>query len=147
MVKSMPLEITKIKKIVADIHEFSANIDSAEVAKKARKLLRKYALLSEKIERNVLIRATHQKDLANLRTKEFKSIRRTLKENANSILYGKNTKSAHTEKPTKKPTKIPAAKKTSKVTDEKVAKKPAPKKTIKKASPKPRKATASKEGG
>jgi len=58
------MELTKIKKIVADIREFPAKIDSTELAKSARHLLKKYALLSEKIERNVLITvAVHRKRL------------------------------------------------------------------------------------
>ena len=75
MGKSTPIELTKIKKIVADICELPAKIDSAGLAKNARHLLKKYALLSEKIERNVLIGATYQKDLAHIRTEEFKSTR------------------------------------------------------------------------
>ena len=55
MGQGTPLELTKIKEIVADIQEFPAKIDSTELAKNARQLLKKYALLSEKIERNVLI--------------------------------------------------------------------------------------------
>lgn len=143
MGKSAPMELTKIKKIVADIREFPTKIDSAELAKNARRLLKKYALLSEKIERNVLIRAVHQKDLANIRTEEFKAIRRTLKEKANSILHAKNNKKIQSIKTAKKPAKTPTPKKTSKVADVKVAKESA-KKNGEKSSPKPRK-TSSKE--
>jgi uncharacterized membrane protein YgaE (UPF0421/DUF939 family) len=145
MEKCTPIELTKIKKIIANIHEFPAKIDSTDLAKTARKLLKKYALLSEKIERNVLIRATYQKDLASLRTKEFKAIRRTLKENANSILHAKNNKDVQSKKLTKKPTKTAAPKKASKTEAVKVAKKSSPKKTVTKASPKPRKAAAPKK--
>lgn len=102
MRQGTPMELTKIKKIVADIQEFPAKIDSTELAKNARHLLKKYALLSEKIERNVLISAAHQKDLAKIRTKEFKAIRRTLKEKANSILHAKNNKNVQSEKLAKK---------------------------------------------
>ena len=133
-----PVELTKIKKIVADIREFPVKIDSSELAKNARHLLKKYALLSEKIERNVLIRAADQKDLANIRTEEFKAIRRTLKEKANAILHAKNNNSVTSEKLQKKTAKTPTAKKTVKTAT-------APK-TVKKSSPKPRKAIAPKEG-
>ncbi len=146
MAKSTPMELTKIKKISTDIREFPTKIDSAEQAKNARHLLKKYALLSEKIERNVLIRATYQKDLASIRTEEFKAIRRTLKEKANSILHAKNTKSVQSVKLAKKPVKTPTPKKASKAADESVAKKSDSKKTVKKSSPKPRKATVPKEG-
>lgn len=146
MGKDAPIELTKIKKIAADIHEFPAKIDSAERAKNARQLLKKYAVLSEKIERNVLIRATYQKDLANIRTKEFKAIRRTLKENANLILHAKNnTKSAKSEKLAKKPVKTPPPKKPAKAASVKVTKETDSKKTVKKSSPKPRKASAPKK--
>ena len=107
MGKSTPIELTKIKKIVADICELPAKIDSAGLAKNARHLLKKYALLSEKIERNVLIGATYQKDLAHIRTEEFKSIRRAIKEKTNSILHAKNNKSVQSEKIAKKPAKKP----------------------------------------
>lgn len=90
MGQGTPMELTKIKKIVADIKEFPAKIDSTELAKNARRLLKKYALLSEKIERNVLISAAHQKELVKIRTEEFKALRRTLKEKANSILHAKS---------------------------------------------------------
>ena len=138
---SAPMELTKIKKIVADIRELPAKIDSLKLAKNARHLLKKYALLSEKIERNVLINAAHQKVLASIRTKEFKAIRHTIKEKANSILHAENNKHVQSEKLTKKPVKTPTPKKTSKTVAVKVAKK-----TVKKSSPKPRKATAPKEG-
>jgi len=150
MGKSMPMELTKIKKMVADIREFPTKIDSAELAKNARDLLKKYALLSEKIERNVLIRGVYQKDLTKIRTEEFKAVRRTLKEKANSVLHAKNNKSVKSEKLAKKtvkkptPTKTSKAK-TSKAADVKVAKKSDSKKAVKKSSPKPRKATAPKE--
>ena len=146
MGKGTPMELTKIKKIVVDIREFPAKIDSTELAKNARHLLKKYALLSEKIERNVLIRAEHQKDLANIRTEEFKAIRRALKEKANSILHAENNKNVKSEKLAKKTVKTPTPKKTSKPVDVKVAKETGLKKTVKKSPPKPRKATAPKEG-
>ncbi|AWN73100.1 hypothetical protein LEAN103870_04835 [Legionella anisa] len=146
MGQGTPIELTKIKKIVAEIKEFPAKIDSTELAKNARHLLKKYALLSEKIERNVLIGAAHQKELAKIRTEEFKAIRRTLKEKANLILHAKNNKNAQGEKLAKKTVKTPAPKKTSKAADVSVAKKATPKKTVKKSSPKPDKATAPKEG-
>ena len=146
MGKGTPMELTKIKKIVVDIRDFPAKIDSTELAKNARHLLKKYALLSEKIERNVLIRAEHQKDLANIRTEEFKAIRRALKEKANSILHAENNKNVKSEKLAKKTVKTPTPKKTSKTVDVKVAKETGLKKTVKKSPPKPRKATAPKEG-
>ena len=102
MEKNAPMELTKIKKIVADIKEFPAKIDSSELAKHARTLLKKYAVLSEKIERNVLISVTHHKDLAKIRTTEFKAIRRSLKEKANSILHAKSSDSVKSEKVAKK---------------------------------------------
>lgn len=145
MGKDAPMELTKIKKIVADIREFPAKIDSTELAKNARHLLKKYALLSEKIERNVLIRASYQIDLANIRTKEFKAIRHTLKEKANLILHAKNNKSVQSEKVAKKPAKIPSPKKTSKAAEVSAAKESDSKKPVKKSSPKPRKATVPKE--
>ena len=141
MGQSTPMELTKIKKIAADIREFPAKIDSTELAKNARHLLKKYALLSEKIERNVLIGVAHQKDLAKIRTAEFKALRHALKEKANLILHATNHKTVKSEKPAKKPVKTAAPKKTSKAVDETAAKKPA-KKTVKKSSPKPHKATA-----
>lgn len=146
MGKSAPVELTKIKKIVADIREFPAKIDSAEIAKNARHLLKKYALLSEKIERNVLIRVADQKDLASIRTEEFKTIRRTLKEKANLILHAKNNKPAQSEKLAKKTVKKPSAKKTSTTVDVKAVKETDSKKTVKKSSPKVHKATLPKEG-
>ncbi len=146
MEKCTPMELTKIKKIVADIREFPAKIDSAELAKNARQLLRKYALLSEKIERNVLIRVTHQKDLAKIRTEEFKAIRRTLKEKANTILHAKSNKGVQSEKLAKPSVKTPAPKKVSKAVEESVAKEASSKKTVKKPVPKAGKASAPKEG-
>ncbi len=146
MGQSTPMELIKIKKIVADIQGFPAKIDSIELAKNARHLLKKYAVLSEKIERNILISAAHQKDLVKIRTKEFKAIRRALKEKANVILHAKNNKKAQSEKPAKKTVKTPASKKPSKAVDAPVAKVTSPKKAVKKASPKPRKVTAPKEG-
>lgn len=146
MGQDTPMELTKIKKIVAEIQEFPAKIDSTELAKNARRLLKKYALLSEKIERNVLISASHQKDLAKIRTKEFKTIRRTLKEKANLILHAKSNKNVQSEKPAKKTVKTPTPKKTSKAADVSVAKETNPKKTVKKSSPKPKKTTVPKEG-
>lgn len=140
MGQSTPMELTKIKKIAADIREFPAKIDSTELAKNARHLLKKYALLSEKIERNILIGVAHQKDLAKIRTAEFKALRRTLKEKANLILHAENNKAVKNEKPAKKTVETAAPKKTSKAVDETTAKKPA-KKTVKKSSPKPHKAT------
>lgn len=157
MGQGTPMELVKIKKIVAEIQEFPTKIDSAEQAKNARHLLRKYALLSEKIERNVLIGAAHQKDLAKIRTDEFKTIRRTLKEKANSILHAHDSKKAQSEKPAKKTAaKTAAPKKTAKAADSSVAKEAkatkasasketGAKKTVKKASPKPKKEAASKE--
>ncbi|MBI2786753.1 MAG: hypothetical protein HYX60_10835 [Legionella longbeachae] len=144
MGKGTPMELTKIKKIVADVHEFPAKIDSTELAKNARHLLKKYALLSEKIERNVLITAAHQKDLAKIRTKEFKAIRRALKEKANSILH--SNKNVQSEKLAKKAVKKPTSQETSKAVDAPVAKVTNSKKTEKKSSPKPQKATVLKEG-
>ena len=146
MGKSTPIELTKIKKIVADICELPAKIDSAGLAKNARHLLKKYAILSEKIERNVLIRIAHQKDLAKIRTEEFKAVRRTLKEKINTILHAKNNKSVPSEKLAKKTAKSAAPKKTAKTAEVKVAKETDSKKVVKKSSPKPRKAAAPKEG-
>ena len=146
MEKNTPMELTKIKKIVADIREFPVKIDSIELAKNARHLLKKYALLSEKIERNVLIRTAHLKDLAKIRTEEFKAIRRTLKEKANSILHAKNDKKAPSAKTSKNAVKTPTPKKTLKAVDVTVAKETKPKKTVKKSSPKPLKATTPKKG-
>jgi glucan-binding YG repeat protein len=146
MGQGTPMELTKIKKIVAEIKEFPAKIDSTELAKSARHLLKKYAILSEKIERNILITAAHQKELAKIRTEEFKAIRRALKEKANLILHAKNNKNVLSEKPAKKTGKTPAPKKATKAADESVAKETSTKKTVKKASPKPKKATAPKEG-
>jgi|GEM_PF-4628997 len=145
MGQGTPMELTKIKKIVAEIKEFPTKIDSTELAKNARHLLKKYALLSEKIERNVLIGAAHQKDLAKIRTEEFKTIRRTLKEKANSILHAKNNKNVKSEKLAKKTVKTPAPKKSSKAADVPVAKETSSKKTVKKSSPKPKKTTAPKK--
>lgn len=141
-----PMELTKIKKIVSDIQKFPAKIDSTELAKNARQLLKKYALLSEKIERNVLIGAAHQKDLAKIRTEEFKALRRTLKEKANAILHAKDNKNVKSEKPAKKTVKTPTPKKTTKAVDVPVAKETKSKKAVKKSSPKPSKATPPKEG-
>ena len=124
-----PMELTKIKKIVVDIREFPAKIDTTELAKNARHLLKKYAFLSEKIERNVLISAAHQKDLAKIRTEEFKAIRRILKEKANSILHAKNNKNVQSEKPAKKTVKTPTPQKTSKAAGVTVAKETKSKKT------------------
>lgn len=156
MGQGTPMELVKIKKIVAEIQEFPTKIDSTEQAKNARHLLRKYALLSEKIERNVLIGAAHQKDLAKIRTDEFKTIRRTLKEKANSILHAHDSKNAQSEKPAKKTAKAAAPKKPAKAADSSVAKEAkatkasasketGAKKTVKKASPKPKKEAAPKE--
>lgn len=156
MGQGTPMELVKIKKIVAEIQEFPTKIDSAEQAKNARHLLRKYALLSEKIERNVLIGAAHQKDLAKIRTDEFKTIRRTLKEKANSILHAHDSKKAQSEKPAKKTAaKTAAPKKTAKAADSvakeakatkaSASKETGAKKTVKKASPKPKKEAAPKE--
>lgn len=146
MGQGTPLEITKIKKIVVEIQEFPAKIDSTELAKNARHLLKKYALLSEKIERNVLIGIAHQKDLAKIRTEEFKTIRRKLKEKANLILKAKDNKSVKIEKLAKKTVKTATPKKTSKAADVSVAKETNVKKTVKKSSPKTNKVTASKKG-
>lgn len=145
MEQGTPIELTKIKKIVAEIQGLPTKIDSTELAKNARHLLRKYALLSEKIERNVVIHSVHQKDLAKIRTEEFKAIRRALKEKANSILHAKNIKNVESEKPAKKTIKKPAPKKTVKAAEKPVAKETNPKKTVKKTSVKPKKSTSSKE--
>ena len=149
MEKATPIELTKIKKIVADIRAFPAKIDSTELAKHARHLLKKYAILSTKIERNVFIRNPHQKELAKIHTEEFKAIRRTLKEKANLILHAQNNKSVQSEKLAKKPIKTPTPKKPSKTVAVKVAKEKETdsKKSVKKVSPKPRKATVPKKGG
>lgn len=147
MVQGTPMELTKIKKIVADIREFPAKIDSTELAKNARHLLKKYALLSEKIERNVLISVGHQKDLAKIRTKEFKAIRRILKEKANSVLHAKSNKNLQREiKPAKKTVKTSAAPKKTKAIAAPVATVANSKKIVKKSSPKTHKATNPKEG-
>ena len=145
MGKNIPIEFTKIKKIAADIQEFPTDIDSAERAKSARQLLKKYALLSEKIERNVLIRAGLQKDLAKIRTVEFKEKRQKLKEKANSILQAKNIKNDRSEKNKTKSVKKPTAKKPEKVADVNSAKEKDSKKTVKKPSPKPSKKITPKE--
>jgi hypothetical protein len=145
MVKSTAIEVTKIKQLAADIRDYPAKIDSTELAKNARRLLKKYAVLSEKIERNVVIRATFVKDLAKIRTEDFKAVRRTLKEKANSILHA-NNKNTKSEKPAKKAVKKPAPKKSAKTADVKATKKSDPKQTVKKTSPKPSKTAAPKEG-
>ncbi|MBL7478389.1 hypothetical protein [Legionella bononiensis] len=134
MPHSTPIELIKIKKIVAEIHEFPAKIDSTEQANNARRVLKKYALLSEKIERNVLISTAQQKDLAKIRTVEFKAIRRSLKEKANLILHAKHNDKVQSEKLAKKPVKTPTPKKTSKANDVTAAKETKPKKTVKKSS-------------
>ena len=131
-----PVELIKIKKIVAEIQEFSGKIDSIEQAKNARKVLKKYALLSEKIEKNVLISIASQKDLAKIRTEEFKALRRSLKEKANLILNAKNNNNVQSEKLAKKTVKKPTPKKTSKAADVTAAKETNSKKTVKKSSPK-----------
>jgi hypothetical protein len=146
MEKVAPMELTKIKKIAADIREFPAKIDSVELAKNARHLLRKYALLSEKIERNVLIRVSHHKALANIRTGEFKAIRHALKEKANSILHANNNKKGQNEKLAKTPVKKAMPKKAVKTVAVKAEKETDSKKTVKKSSAKPRKATVPKKG-
>ena len=146
MEKNAPMELTKIKKIVADIKEFPAKIDSSELAKHARTLLKKYAVLSEKIERNVLISVAHHKDLAKIRTAEFKATRRTLKEKANSILHAKSSSSVKSEKVAKKAAKTAAPKKAAKATDIKAAKETTVKKVAKKSPTKPRKASAPEKG-
>ena len=105
MGQGTPMELIKIKKIVAEIQGIPAKIDSTELAKNARQLLKKYALLSEKIERNVLIGTAHQKDLAKIRTEEFKAIRRSLKEKANLILQAKNNNKVQSDKLAKKTVK------------------------------------------
>ena len=132
MEQGAPLELTKIKEIVAEIKGFPAKMDSTEQAKNARHLLKKYALLSEKIERNVVIGDAHQKGLAKIRTEEFKTIRRTLKEKANAILHPKIN------------IKKPAPQKASKAADVSMEKETKSKKIVKKASPKPKKAAAPK---
>ena len=151
MEKSIPMELIKIKKIVDDIQEFPAKIDSVELAKNARRSLKKYALLSQKIDRNILISAAHQKDLANIRTVEFKKIRRILKEKANSVLHAKNIKNFQSEKNKEKSVKKAAPKKAapekaSKAADVKVTKEKDAKKTVKKSSVKSGKATVPKKG-
>ena len=139
MEKHASLELTKIKKIAADIREFPAKIETSELAKNARQLLKKYAALSEKIERSVLISMAHQKDLAKIRTAEFKDIRRKLKEQANSILHAKsNVKTKSVAKETEKTS-------TAKVVAVKVAKETTAKKAVKKSSPKTSKAAAPKK--
>ena len=70
----------------------------------------------------------------------------SLKEKANSILHAENNKNVKSEKLAKKTVKTPTPKKTSKTVDVKVAKETGLKKTVKKSPPKPRKATAPKEG-
>ena len=148
MGKNAPMELTKIQKIVADIRELPTKIDSAELAKNARRLLKKYALLSEKIERNVLTSVVHKKELANIRTEEFKAIRRKLKEKANLVLHANDNKNVPSAKTVKKTAKTPETKKTSKVAKEKVA---ASSKVVKesankvKKQPKLDKATSSKK--
>lgn len=144
MEKAAPMELIKIKKIAADIREFPAKIDSVELANNARHLLRKYALLSEKIERNVLIGASHHKALATIRTSEFKAVRHALKEKANSILHA-NNKKVQSEKLAKAPVKKTTPKKASKPVDVKAAKETDSKKTVKKSAAKPRKAATPKQ--
>jgi hypothetical protein len=134
MGQSTPMELTKIKKIVDEIQGLPANIDSPEQAKNVRHLLKKYASLSEKIERNVLIGTSYQKELAKIRTAEFKAIRRTLKEKANSILHAKSTMKVKNEKLAQKDAKKPTPKKASKAAEAPVAKATNPKKTVKKTS-------------
>ena len=133
MGQSTPIELIKIKKIVAEIHEFPAKIDSTEQAKNARQVLKKYALLSEKIERNVLINTAHQKDLAKIRTEEFKAIRSSLKEKANLILHEKNNYKVQGAKIAKKSVKATTSKKTLKATDGTAAKETNSKKTVQKS--------------
>ena len=139
MEKHASLELTKIKKIVADIREFPAKIETTELAKNARQLLKKYASLSEKIERSVLISMEHQKELAKIRTAEFKDIRRKLKEKANSIIHAKsNVKTKSVAKKAEKTS-------TAKVVAVKVAKETTAKKAVKKSSPKTSNAAAPKK--
>ncbi|KTD46199.1 hypothetical protein [Legionella quateirensis] len=134
MQQKTPIELIKIKKIVAEIHEFPAKIDSTEQANNARKVLKQYALLSEKIERNVLITIAQQTDLAKIRTEEFKAIRRSLKEKANLILHAKDSNKVQSEQRAKKSVKTSAPKKTSKATEVTAAKETKPQKTVKKSS-------------
>lgn len=143
MEKHASIELTKIKKIVADIREFPAKIETTELAKNARQLLKKYAALSEKIERSVLISMEHEKDLAKIRTAEFKALRRALKEKANSILNANNKVKAKSV--AKKAEKTPAPKKATKVVAEKVAKETTDKKAVKKSSPKTSKEASPKK--
>ncbi|QLZ70590.1 hypothetical protein FOLKNPGA_03404 [Legionella sp. PC1000] len=146
MEQATPMELTKIKKIAAEIQEFPTKIDSTEQAKNARHLLKKYALLSEKIERNVLIGEAYRKELAKIRTEEFKATRRKLKEKANLVLQAKSNNNVQSEKLAKKTVKKPTSKKTSKAADVAVAKETNAKKTVKKTSPKSNKKAVPKEG-
>ena len=139
MEQHTPMELIKIKKIVGEIQEFPAKIDSIEQAKNVRQVLKKYALLSEKIERNVVISIANQKDLAKIRTADFKAIRRSLKEKANLILHAKNNNNVQNEKLAKKTVKKATPKKTSKAADVTAAKETNSKKTVKKSAPKPKK--------
>ena len=110
MDKVIPLDLTRMEKLAADIREFPAKIDSVEIAKTVRRVLKKYALLAEKIERNVVIRDVYHKDFDHIRTDEFKTIRRALKEKANAMLAAKNNKTVKSEKAAKKPVKDAAKK-------------------------------------
>lgn len=143
MEQSHPMELTKIKEIVVEIQKFPMSIDTPEMARNARSLLKKYAALSEKIERNVLIGALYQKDVAKIRTEAFKTLRRKLKENANAVLNVKNTEDK-SKKVVKKAAQSVTPQKASKTADapEKEIK---PKKTVKKSPAKPNKATDLKE--
>lgn len=129
---STPLELTKIKELAADIQKIPAKIDSTEQAKSARKLLKKYAELSGKIERNVMIGAEHQKDLAKIRTKEFRTTRQALKEKIHAMLNANSIG----EKPAKKPVKSSAPSAKPKAAAKSVAKATPAKSTAKKSEPK-----------
>ena len=155
MDKIIPLDLTRIKKMADDIRELPAKIDSTEMAQNIRRLLKKYALLAEKIERNVLVRVIYQKDLAKIRTEEFRTIRRTLKEKANAVLSANSNKAVKSEKAAKKTVKETvkkpakeAVKKSVKASEKKPAKdtaKKVAKDTVKKAASKPHKAAAPKK--
>lgn len=122
MQKLVPLDLTRIKKIASDILAFPAKIESTAVAKNARHLLKKYAQVSEKIEKNVLIREVYKKDLLEIRTDAFKKTRSQLKEKANLVLHSGAQKTAKSEK---------VAKKSAKETTKDIKKEP-PKKAVKK---------------
>ncbi len=127
MQKLVPLDLTRIKKIASDILAFPAKIETTAVAKNARHLLKKYAQVSEKIEKNVLIREVYKKDLLEIRTDAFKKTRSQLKEKANLVLHSGAPKTAKSEKVVKKTAKKPAQETTKETKTE------TPKKAVKKA--------------